>query len=331
VTVGSHRGSSAVGVGYRPLPLRRRFSADGSQSPAIGLIAGWGRFPVLVAESLVRSRIPVVCVALKGLADPSLEYLCDDVRWYGVAKLGGHQRYFQRLGVKEVTMAGKLFKADLLFRKSVIFSNWPDLECVRTFAPHFIFRREDTRDDNLLNAITHAYERKSMAVISATDYAPDLLVGEGFLTERRPSQHEMDDIQFGWSIAKTMGGWDIGQSITVRDGTVIAIEAVEGTDACIDRTGPLCRKGGWTLIKVAKPLQDMRFDVPTIGPLTVQRVADGGGTVIAIEAGKTIMVDREETARLADRLGVAIVALKHDAIESREPARVSARPDQQAA
>ncbi|WP_164101331.1 LpxI family protein [Candidatus Laterigemmans baculatus] len=282
--------------------------AGGDRRP-VGLVAGWGRFPVLVAEALVRNQQPVVCVALSGLADRSLESICDDVRWLGVGKLGGHMRFFRRHGVHGVTMAGKLFKAELLFQRSVVWSQWPDLECIRTFAPHFIFRHSDTRDDSLLTAVTDAFERNGMEVRPATDFAPELLVEKGSLTQLKPSAGQRRDIRFGWTIAKQMGGLDIGQAITVRDGTVIAVEAVEGTDACIDRSGTLCRRGGWTLIKVAKPAQDMRFDVPTIGPQTVERVHAAGGRAIAIEAERTIVVDAAETAALADRLGVAIVAI----------------------
>jgi UDP-2,3-diacylglucosamine hydrolase len=298
--------------------ITQNAAANGAANPPIpvGLIAGWGRFPVLVAESLVRSGQPVVCVALKGLADPSLEYLCDHVQWFGVAKLGGHMRYFRRHGVQRVTMAGKLFKAELLFQRSVILSQWPDIESIKTFAPHFIWRREDTRDDSLLTAVTSAFARRSMDVIAATDFAPDLLASAGNLTKKKPNSAQLKDIRFGWSIAKTMGGMDIGQSITVRDGTVIAVEAVEGTDACITRSGQLCKKGGWTLIKVAKPNQDMRFDVPTIGPQTIQNVADAGGRAIAIEANMTILVDAEQCFKLADRLGITIVSLENNEMQT---------------
>ena len=175
--------------------------------------------------------------------------------------------------------------------------------------PTFIFRSRDTRDDSLLTAVTDAYEQRGIQVVPATDYAPELLVGPGLLSGRKPSGSEARDIDFGWEIAKRMGALDIGQSITVKDGTVLAVEAVEGTDQCLSRTGDLCRRGGWTLVKVAKPDQDMRFDVPTIGPQTVQGVYDGGGRAIAIEAGRTIVVDYDATVRLADRLGVALVAM----------------------
>lgn len=293
----------------------------------VGLVAGWGRFPVLVAESLARSHQPVVCVALRGLADPALESICDDVRWLGVGKLGGQMRYFRRHGVSGVTMAGKLFKAELLFQRSVWLSHWPDLECIRTFAPHFIFRKRDTRDDSLLTAVTESFLRRGMEVRPATDFAPELLVNEGILTRQKPTAAQLRDIRFGWMIAKQMGGLDIGQSITVRDGTVIAVEAVEGTDACIARSGTLCRRGGWTLVKVAKPNQDMRFDVPTIGPQTVERVHQAGGRAIAIEADRTIIVDARETAALADSLGIAIVAMANASMESDAAEPAADRPD----
>lgn len=298
--------------GYRPARRLSWKSFDSqTDTPTIGLVAGWGRFPVLVAEALVRARKRVVCVALKGLADPTLEYVCDDVIWSGVGKLGGHIRYFQRHRADGVTMAGKLFKAELLFHRSVFFSQWPDLVCLRTFAPHLLFRSRDTRDDSLLSAVTQTYLRHQLEVRPATDFAPELLVNEGTLTRTKLSRNQRKDIQFGWEIAKQMGGLDIGQSITVRDGSVIAVEAVEGTDACIERTGKLCRRGGWTLIKVAKPEQDMRFDVPTIGPQTIEKVHQAGGQAIVIEADRTIVVDSDKAVQLADRLGIAIVALRN--------------------
>lgn len=304
--------------GYRPRPSRV------PERETVGLVAGWGRFPVLVAEALVKSRRRVVCVALRGLADPHLEYLCDHVKWMGVARLGGHLRYFEKQRAHSVTMAGKLFKAELLFERASVFALWPDWTCVRTLAPHFVFRRRDTRDDSLLTAVTDAYLRRGMPVRPATNFAPELLIDEGVLTRRTPRAAEQRDIAFGWEIAKQMGALDIGQSITVREGTVLAVEAVEGTDQCIARTGALCPRGGWTLVKVAKPDQDMRFDVPTIGPQTVERVSHAGGRAIAVEANRTIILDAEETTRKADQLGIAIVALADSQADNNEKASRSA-------
>lgn len=296
--------------GIDSLPIANR-ATPVHQRPTIGLIAGWGRFPMLVAQSANRQGYRVACVAIRDHADPELESICDSVRWMGVAKFGSHMRYFRRENVRWMTMAGKLFKSELLFSGSVIWRHLPDMVCLRTLAPHFLTRSRDTRDDSLLTAITNAYLKRGLYVCPATEIAPELLVNEGFLTAQRPSKIQRKDIQFGWTIAKQMGGLDIGQSITVKDGTVLAVEAVEGTDAAIERTGQLCRKGGWTLIKVAKPNQDMRFDVPTIGPQTIQRVRDAGGKAIAIEADKTIVVDRDQVISDAQRAGIAIVAL-HD-------------------
>ncbi len=294
-------------IGYRPRDAERRLTATGQ--PPIGLVAGWGRFPVLVAQSLVRRGIPVVAIAIPDHADSHLEYLCDHVRWSGVGRMGTHLRYFRKLGVKQVTMAGKLFKADLLYNGSVWLKHCPDLECLRTFGPLLLSRKRNARDDSLLMAVTDMYLRNGMEVAAATDLVPELLATEGWLVKSKHSTRLEHDIRFGWQIAKQMGGLDIGQSITVKDGTVLAVEAIEGTDACIRRTGELCRRGGWTLVKVAKPNQDMRFDVPTIGPQTIQMVQAAGGMAIAIEAGRTIVVDQAETFAAAEAAGIAIISL----------------------
>lgn len=295
-------------VGYRPREAQKRLTAAGSKRP-IGLVAGWGRFPVLVAQSLVRRGIPVVAIAIPDHADPHLEYLCDHVRWSGVGRMGTHLRYFRKLGVQQVTMAGKLFKADLLYSGSVWLKHCPDLECLRTFGPLLLSRNRNARDDSLLMAVTEMYLRNGMEVAAATDIVPELLAVEGWLVKTKHSARLENDIRMGWQVAKQMGGMDIGQSITVKDGTILAVEAIEGTDACIRRTGELCRRGGWTLVKVAKPSQDMRFDVPTIGPQTIQMVKDAGGIAIAIEAGRTIVVDQAETYAAAAAAGIAIVSL----------------------
>lgn len=172
----------------------------------VGLIAGWGRFPILVAESLERQSIRVACAAIRGHACESLAEICDEFRWFGVAKMGAHQRFFRRHGVERMTMAGKLFKADLMFKGSVWLRHLPDLTAIRTVGPHFITRRKDTRDDSLLMAVTECYLRRGIDVCPATDFAPELLVKDGLLTKRRLSSAQQRDAEFGWSIAKQMGG-----------------------------------------------------------------------------------------------------------------------------
>lgn len=297
--------------GYRPRPAHVIMAKhrDVDSRPPVGLVAGWGQFPVQVAQALVRDGRHVCCVAITGHASTDLESICDHVMWSGVGKLGGHLKYFRRNGVEEVTMAGKLFKADLLFSGSVWLRHLPDWSCIRTLGPSLLGRNRDARDDSLLLAVTDAYHKAGLDVCPATDFAPELLVKEGTLTGRSVDAKLQNDIEAGWKVAKQMGAMDIGQSITIKDGTVIAVEAIEGTDACIERTGELCRKGGWTLVKVSKPEQDMRFDVPTIGPQTIERVRDAGGKAIVIEAGKTIIVGEEEMIALARQAGITIVAL----------------------
>ncbi|KAA5540992.1 LpxI family protein [Roseiconus nitratireducens] len=285
-------------------------------SRPIGLIAGWGSFPVEVAEHIVASGRHVCCIAITDHASRDLESICDHVKWSGVGKIGAHLRYFRSRGVRQVTMAGKLFKADLLFQGSVWIKHCPDLTAIRTFGPCLLGRNPDSRDDQLLLAVTRTYANRSLTICPATDFAPELLVNQGCLTGKPLSAKQTRDAQVGWQVAKQMGGMDIGQSITIKDGTVLAVEAVEGTDQCIARTGRLCPRGGWTLVKVAKPNQDMRFDVPTIGPQTISRVAENGGTAIVVEAEMTILVERDETLRLARQHGITIVAIREGESES---------------
>ena len=275
----------------------------------IGLVAGWGSFPVQVAQSLRAAGHPVYCVGITDHASPELEQICDGFLWAGVGKLGRHIRFFRRSGARHVTMAGKLFKAEMLYSGSLWLKHFPDWTCLCTFGPPLLGRKRDARDDTLLLAVTHSFNKRGLEVCAATDFAPELLVEKGTLVGRPLSPTQRRDVEAGWRAARQIGALDIGQSITVKDGTVIAVEAIEGTDACIQRTGTLCRRGGWALVKVSKPNQDMRFDVPTIGPRTVETVQAAGGKVIAIEATKTIVVQRERTIALARRAGITIVAL----------------------
>jgi hypothetical protein len=177
------------------------------------------------------------------------------------------------------------------------------------FIPHFLTRRKDCKDDTLLGAIVEEFAAVGIRFGVATDYVPELLIGAGQLTVAAPAAWQWKDIRFGWQIAKEMGRLDIGQSVAVRDQAVMAVEAVEGTDQCIRRAGELCRAGGFTVVKVAKPQQDMRFDVPTVGLQTLQTLVAAGGRVLAVEAGRTILLDGPEAIDFANRHHLAIVAL----------------------
>lgn len=279
-----------------------------STSESIGIVAGWGEYPLAVARALREKGHTVVVAAVYDHAPKEIEALSHHVKWIGVCKLGGMQKFFQQHGVKHVCLSGKLFKDRILFHGWGWMEHFPDWECIKTMLPMFYFRHVNTNDDSLLGAVVASFGRHGIKTIPGTDFATQLIAEAGGLTRRKPSKSELDDIEFGWSIAKQMGGLDVGQSVTVRDRTILAVEAIEGTDACILRTGQICTRGGFTLVKVAKPQQDMRFDVPTIGPQTIEKMKFAGGKVIAIEAGKTILINREKTIQMADELGIAILS-----------------------
>ena len=167
----------------------------------------------------------------------------------------------------------------------------------------------DKKDDTLLLAVIREFERDGIHFESALEFCPELLVKHGFLTRRKPSPNQWRDIRFGWELAKEMGRLDVGQTVAVCDTAVLAVEAIEGTDEAIRRAGSLCKRGGFTVVKVAKPSQDMRFDVPTIGVDTIQTMHDAGAHVLAIESGMTILLDEPEVLQIAEKLGISIVSL----------------------
>jgi hypothetical protein len=282
-----------------------------SRPSKIGLLAGWGRYPIVVADALRSQGHQVYCLAIKDHADPALRARCQHWQPQGLAKLGAAIRYFHRHGVTQATMAGKIHKV-LIFRKYHWLRHLPDWKFVQTFYPHWITKTKDRKDDTILGTIVATFAREGIQFAPATDYAPELLVCAGNLTKRVPSAYQWKDIQFGWHLAKELGRVDVGQSVAVKGLAVLAVEAVEGTDECIRRAGHLCPSGGFTVVKVAKPQQDMRFDVPTIGPGTIQTLIEAGASALAIEAGKTIVLDQEEVVRLADRHQLAIVAVEAD-------------------
>ncbi len=283
----------------------------------VGLLAGWGSFPVEIAERWVDEGKNVYVAAFKGHADSKLQNLATEIRWLGVLKIGAHMRFFQRSGVSQIAMAGKLFKDRILYHGRGWIDHLPDLTCYRILGSSFVTKSKDARDDTLLAAVAKAYQQRGMNVMPITEIAPQLLVEEGCLTRRSPSRSQLLDILFGWNIARSMGGLDIGQCMTVKDQVVLGVEAIEGTDALITRSGQLCPRGGFTVVKVAKPKQDMRFDVPTIGLRTLQNLAAAGGKALAIEAGKTILVDREATIAFANQHGLTIVALRGEEQQAR--------------
>jgi UDP-2,3-diacylglucosamine hydrolase len=277
-----------------------------SSSPHfVGLLAAAGRFPVAFAEKARAIGLPVACVGLRHLASPELKPLVGEFTWAGIGKIGRVIRIFKRAGVRQIVMAGKVYKTELLkpFRLLQLLPDWRTL--------HFWYnrRRRDNRDDSLLLGLVDEFARDGLTFGSALDYCPELLVRNGVLTRRRPTAYEQADISFGWELAKAMGQLDVGQSVAVHERAVLAVEAIEGTDQMIARAGTLCRRGGFVVVKVAKPQQDMRFDVPTVGCATIEGLDRAGGKVLAVEAGKTILLDEAEAVALADRYGITITAV----------------------
>ncbi|MCS6975949.1 MAG: UDP-2,3-diacylglucosamine diphosphatase LpxI [Gemmatales bacterium] len=274
----------------------------------VGLLAGSGRFPVVFAAKARSLGIPVVCVGIRHEASPELADLADRFYWAGIARLGRMIRCFKREGVRRIVMAGKVHKARYLYAPWRTVNLLPDLRSAWFWLKRMVSYAHN-RDDDLLLAVIDEFRKDGMDFDSALNICPELLAAPGVLTRRKPTRAEEADIAFGWQLAKEMGRLDVGQSVAVKERAVLAVEAIEGTDRAILRAGELCPAGGFVVVKVAKPQQDMRFDVPTIGPTTVENLHRAGGRVLAIEAGKTIILDQDQTVALADRFGLTIVAV----------------------
>jgi DUF1009 family protein len=279
----------------------------------IGLLAGAGRFPVTFAQMAREQGLSVVCVGVRGMAPEELGECCDEFTTIPIGKMGRDIRLFKQADVDRAVMAGKIEKT-VIFHPFRILRYLPDF---RTLHMWYRYATANKSDDTLLLAVIREFARDDIHFESALDYCPELLVKHGFLTHRRPTPAQWNDIKFGWEMAKELGRLDIGQTVVVSDQAVIAAEAIEGTDACIRRAGTLCRRGKFSVVKVAKPQQDMRFDVPTIGTQTIQTIREAGGRVLAIESAKTILLDEGAVIEMADKFGIAIVALNADELRLR--------------
>ena len=283
-----------------------------ADSLTVGIIAGWGRFPIVVAQAARNAGHKVVCCGIKDHADESLQDICHQFEWCGLTKMGHQIRVFKRHNVNRVTMAGKIFKT-LLFSKNHLWHNLPDWTCLKHFLP--VYRSKDRKDDTLLGTATNMFESHGFQFTPAVDFAPELLVKPGTLTKRKLNQSQQKDVAFGWQLAKEMGRLDVGQSVVVKGRAVVAVEAVEGTDQCIRRAGELCSGGEFVVVKVAKPEQDMRFDVPTVGISTIETMHESGGRILAIEAHRTIILDQEEMIARANQLGIGVVAFAPESFD----------------
>jgi DUF1009 family protein len=268
----------------------------------IGLIAGNGQFPLIFAKRARQKGYSIYAVAYVNEADPVLSSHVDGLEWIHLGQINRMIKFFKKNSVVQTVMIGGI-------RKTKIFSDIkPDMKAIS-----FIARLRTSHDDGVLRAFSDLLSKEGIQVLASTYLLPELIAKAGCWTKRKPSRIEMQDMRIGWKMAKEIGRLDIGQCVVVGHGTVLAVEAVEGTDAAIKRGGNL-GKGHAVVVKVCKPDQDQRFDMPAVGAQTIQTMSEAGSRTLAIEAGRAIVFDRDDMVALADRYGIAVVALGADEV-----------------
>ncbi len=265
----------------------------------LGLIAGNGRFPILALKEARREGYRVAVCAIEKEADPSLEKMADACAWVKIGELKKLSKFFQSEGVHEAIMAGKIEKVRL-FQENVK----PDFEMVKV-----LMKTRDFKDDSLLGGIARYLHGEGIDLLDSTTFIKDALPGAGVLGKKKPSKELMETLQFGFRMAKAVAGLDIGQTVVVKKKAVLAVEAIEGTDHAILRGAEL-GNGKITVVKVAKPNQDMRFDVPAVGLKTLRALIAAKAEAFGFEAKKTIFIDRDEFVEKADAAGIVLVGLE---------------------
>lgn len=279
---------------------------SGQRHESIGLIAGAGRLPILVAEGMKEAGRRVCAVGLRGQFDAALPPLCDAFSVVGIARLGSWIRVLRRFEVTEAIMVGRVEKGRAHERLKFL-RLMPD---VRSAMLWYRKLRHDHRNATVLTAIADELRSEGITLIDSTTFIAEQMATPGVMGRVQPTPQQQGDVAFGWPLLGQIAAIDVGQSIAVRERDVVAVEAVEGTDAMIERAGQLCSARGWSLLKTAKPQHDMRADVPTIGVATVERVARCGGRCIAVGVGRVILLDKPLVIEAADRLGVALLGVE---------------------
>jgi UDP-2,3-diacylglucosamine hydrolase len=263
----------------------------------IGLIAGSGQFPFIFLKAAKLKGYEVFALALEGEADPESMKLACSLEWVCLGELEKMILFFKKNSIKEAVLLGAV-------NKTRMFSDFkPDMTAISMVA-----RMKNTHDDVLLRAFAETLEDRGIVIQPSTVILPELLTQAGCWTQRKPTSAEEADLKLGFEISKKIGSMDIGQSVVVGGGSVLAVEAIDGTDATIRRGGGLAKKEA-VVVKTSKPGQDMRFDVPAVGLETVKSMRSSGVTALGVEAGKTLAFDRQEMVKLADESGIAIVGL----------------------
>jgi UDP-2,3-diacylglucosamine hydrolase len=272
-------------------------SASNGKGQRIGLIAGNGRFPIIFADNARRLGYAVTAVAHEGETEPELEQHVDRIHWIKIGQFGKLIDALKADGVLRAVMLGGI-------KKTHVFSTVrPDLRAL-ALAAKLIY----LKDDDILRRVAEEIEQEGIQICESTFGLQGILVDEGTLTSREPSQKEWEDIRYGWDVGRQIGALDIGQCVVVKDRVIVAVEAVEGTDGAIRRGGELAH-GGAVVVKRCKPQQDLRFDLPAVGPRTIEVMKTVNACVLALEAGRGIVLDRDETIASANGAGIAIVGL----------------------
>lgn len=265
----------------------------------LGLIAGTGELPKLISLEARKQGYIVSAIALEPLADKTLSSFVDEIEWVDVGKFGKIIGALKKLRIKEAIIAGKVSKS-LLYKSKII----PDLRAIK-----FISSLKNRSDESILNAVANEMEKEGIKLLNILSFGLNLLTPEGVLTRKTPTKYEWQDITFGWRIAKEIGRLDIGQTVVVKDQAVMAVEALEGTDETIRRGGKLAGRGA-VIVKVSKPNQDMRFDVPVLGLDTLKAVIEVQASVLAAEVGKSIIINKERVIEESDKAGIVLVGYK---------------------
>jgi UDP-2,3-diacylglucosamine hydrolase len=280
--------------------------APPSPPAPIGLIAGGGRLPIVIAQGLRGMGYPVHALGLRAQYDDGLPQLCTTFRQVGVLKVAGWGPMLRKLDVRHAIMVGRIDKARFMYNPWVLVQNLPDW---RTALVWFRQLRHDRRSHAVLAAIADELGRAGVHLMDSTAPISESLAEPGVMTQRQPTAEQRADIAFAWPLLCQTLRLDVGQAIAVNNRDIISVEAVEGTDRMIERTGDLCRQVGWTLCKGARGGHDRRSDVPTVGTRTIETIYKAGGRCLALAAGDVIMVDKPEVLDLADRLGIAIIGI----------------------
>jgi hypothetical protein len=278
-----------------------------SNPDAVGLIAGGGRLPFLVAAGAKKQGLRVVCIGLTGCVEEPLADEVDVFYHAGIARLARWVRKLRKHDVTRAVLVGRVAKSHM-FVPWRIAQFLPDWRGLRVLC--WKLRGKNKQTDTVLSALADELAAGGIYLENSTMYCQEHLADSGVMTRRQPGSQVEHDIEFGWPRAKKLGEFDIGQAIAVKEGEVIAVEAIEGTAEMIRRAGRFCKAGGWTLIKTSKPRQDMRFDVPCVGPETIRDLAANGARCLVIEAHKTIIIDKPQTLELANELGIAVVGIQ---------------------